>query len=205
MRFSHLEESYHGKVFKSLKKHVQMYTQQEKILNMGKDQGVLFAGLKQMPNIYNLPRIDDFDQADHASSVEHSWYDNNPPESFGYGSTCTKENWDRGSWDLKYSWTTALNRHGYTTLAVDELGNGASSHPDPVYDVQLPLKLETVHSLIMQIKSGNAGIPVSPKLSSVSHSFGWILNPNLARTHPNGFLGSRECTSRRRLQPRSSP
>lgn len=49
-----------------------------------------------------------------------------------------------------------MNRNGYAPLAVDELGNGASSHSDPVHDVQLPLQMETVYTLIMQIKAGNA-------------------------------------------------
>ena len=104
-----------------------------------------------------------------------------------HGSTYTKEYWDRGAWgygDLKYSWTKAMNRNGYATLAVDKLGNGASSHPDPVYDVQLPLQMETIHSLITQIKSGNAGIPVPSKLIFVGHSSGSILGADLAQTHP---------------------
>ena len=106
-----------------------------------------------------------------------------------HGSTYTKEYWDRGSWgygDPKYSWTRAMNRNGYATLAVDKLGSGASSHPDPVYDVQLPLQMETVHSLIMQIKAGgNAGIPIPSKLVLVTHSSGSILGADLAQTHPD--------------------
>ena len=103
-----------------------------------------------------------------------------------HGSTYTKEYWDRGSWghgDPKYSWTKAMNRNGYATLAVDKLGNGDSSHPDPVYDVQLPLQMEAIHSLIMQIKAGNTGISVPSKLILVSHSSGSILGADLAQTH----------------------
>lgn len=104
-----------------------------------------------------------------------------------HGSTYTKEHWDRGAWghgDPKYSWTKAMNRNGYATLAVDKLGNGASSHPDPVYDVQLPLQIETVHSLILQIKSGEAGIPVLSSSIFVGHSSGSIFRADLAQTHP---------------------
>ena len=79
-----------------------------------------------------------------------------------------------------------MNRNGYATLAVDKLGSGASSHPDPVYDVQLPLQMETVHSLIMQIKAGgNADIPIPSKLVFVTHSSGSILGADLAQTHPD--------------------
>ena len=105
-----------------------------------------------------------------------------------HGSTYTKEYWDRGSWghgDPKYSWTKAMNRNGYATLAVDKLGNGASSHPDPVYDVQLPLQMEAIHSLIVQIKAGKTGISVPSKLILVSHSSGSILAADLAQTHPD--------------------
>lgn len=105
-----------------------------------------------------------------------------------HGSTYTKEYWDRGSWghgNPKYSWTKAMNRNGYTTLAVDKLGSGASSHPDPVNDVQLPLEMETIHSLIMQIKAGDAGISVPSKLILVGHSSGSILGADLAQTHPD--------------------
>lgn len=105
-----------------------------------------------------------------------------------HGSTYTKEYWDRGSWgygDLKYSWTKAMNRNGYATLAVDKLGNGASSHPDPVFDVQLTLQMEVIHSLITQIKSGNTRIPTPSKLIFVAHSSGSILAADLAQTHPD--------------------
>ena len=103
----------------------------------------------------------------------------------------TKEYWNRGSWlnaPLQYSWIHAMNRAGYSTLAVDKLGNGGSTHPDPIYDVQLPLQMETVHSLITLIKSGRAaGIPVPPKggLVFVGHSSGSLLGADLAQTHPS--------------------
>ena len=109
-----------------------------------------------------------------------------------HGGACyTKEYWNRGSWgnaSLKYSWTYAMNRAGYATLALDKLGNGESSHPDPVYDVQLPLQMETVHSLITIIKSGQAfGIPTPPPggLIYVGHSSGSLLGADLAQTYPS--------------------
>lgn len=75
-----------------------------------------------------------------------------------------------------------MNRNGYAALAVDKLVNGASSHPNPAYDVQLPLQIEAVRFLTMQIKEGTASVP--PKLICVSHSSGSILGANLAQVHP---------------------
>ena len=80
-----------------------------------------------------------------------------------------------------------MNRAGYSTLVVDELGNRESSHPDPIYDVQLPLQIETVYSLIQEIKVGKAlGIPAPLKgaLIYLGHSSGSILGASLAQTHP---------------------
>ncbi len=122
------------------------------------------------------------------SSRKHHRHHNAPLQILLHGSTLTKEYWDRGSWgtgDPKYSWTKAMNRAGYATLAVDKLGNGASSHPDPVYDVQLPLQMETVHSLILRIKSGHTTLPIPSKFIFVGHSSGSILGADLAQTHPD--------------------
>ena len=38
----------------------------------------------------------------------------------------------------KYSWVQYATAQGYATLALDRLGNGKSSHPDPVSVVQQP-------------------------------------------------------------------
>lgn len=105
-----------------------------------------------------------------------------------HGSTYTKAYWNRGSWGYghpKYSWTQAMNRNGYATLAVDKLGNGNSSHPDPVYDVQLPLQMEAMHTLITQIKAGQAGIPSYSEIIFVAHSSGSIIGATLAEVHPD--------------------
>lgn len=79
-----------------------------------------------------------------------------------------------------------MNRAGYATLAVDKLGNGASSRPGPIYDVQLPLQMEAMHSLIQQIKAKKTGIPIPPSMIFVGHSSGSILGATLAQIHPDG-------------------
>ena len=119
----------------------------------------------------------------------HNKHHSPPLQILLHGSTYTKEYWDRGSWgsgDPKYSWTKAMNRNGYATLAVDKLGNGASSHPDPIYDVQLPLQMETIHTLITHLKTGlNTSIPIPSTLILVAHSSGSILAASLAQTYPH--------------------
>ncbi|KAF6222034.1 hypothetical protein HO133_001119 [Letharia lupina] len=76
------ERTYHGRVLKSMKQYVQSYIQQEKILDTGRDRDVLFAGLKQMPKVYRLSIIDQFPRADHASGMDHSWYQKASTKSF---------------------------------------------------------------------------------------------------------------------------
>ena len=80
-----------------------------------------------------------------------------------------------------------MNRAGYATLAVDTLGNGASSHshPGPTYDVQLPIQMETMHALITQIKSGTTGVPLASQHVFLPHSSGSVLAATLTETHPS--------------------
>ena len=42
-----------------------------------------------------------------------------------------------------------MNKIGYATLAVDKLGNGKSSRPDSLTEIQLPLQMEPIHDLIV--------------------------------------------------------
>ena len=109
-----------------------------------------------------------------------------------HGSSYTKEYWDRGAWgtgDLKYSWRAAANAAGYATLAIDKFGNGGSSHPSPTEYVQLPLQMETVHSIVKLVKSGHrrSPIPKHEKLIFVGHSSGSILGADHAQYHPDDF------------------
>ena len=111
-----------------------------------------------------------------------------PLQMLLHGSTYTKKYWNRGSWGsapLTYLWTYHMNPNSYATLAVDKLGNGQSTGPDPVREVQLPLQMETIHSLISQIKSGMTQIPVPSQLIYVAHSSGSILGATLAQIHPD--------------------
>ncbi|GAW24140.1 hypothetical protein ANO14919_137210 [Xylariales sp. No.14919] len=110
------------------------------------------------------------------------------------------------------SWVGAATRRGYWTLAVDRLGQGRSSKPDPVALVQDPLQTQLLHLLARRIRDDDVlgiGFP-SPrqegkgkqqqqqlndddggpgKLIYVGHSFGSGLGVHLAAAHPDDFDG----------------
>ncbi|KAL8823923.1 MAG: hypothetical protein Q9191_005443, partial [Dirinaria sp. TL-2023a] len=115
-----------------------------------------------------------------------------PLQILVHGSTYTKEYWDRGAWGTgppSYSWRQAMNRAGYATLAIDKLGNGGSSHPDPILDVQLPLQLQTIYTLLLRIKAGKANIGprAPPKIIFVAHSSGCLIGATIAQQYPTAL------------------
>ncbi|KAI0404081.1 alpha/beta-hydrolase [Xylaria palmicola] len=100
------------------------------------------------------------------------------------------------------SWVRAATRRGYWTLAIDRLGQGRSSRPDPVAAVQDPLQTELLHLLVRRIRDDDAlGIGFRPKnregsgdgaggtLIYVGHSFGSGLGVHLAAAHPDDVDG----------------
>ena len=53
-----------------------------------------------------------------------------------------------------------LNQQGFATLAIDRLGVGKSSHPDPISVVQAPYQRKLYHDIISQLRSNSQlGIP----------------------------------------------
>ncbi|CAO1606133.1 hypothetical protein XANCAGTX0491_009633 [Xanthoria calcicola] len=106
-----------------------------------------------------------------------------------HGSSYTKEYWDRGAWGslpLTNSWTEYARSRSYSTLTIDRLCNGASSHPDTQLDCQLSTSTEVLHKLVSVLRAGNAstGIPVPETLTYVGHSAGSIAGANLAQAYP---------------------
>ncbi|KUJ08252.1 uncharacterized protein LY89DRAFT_599986 [Mollisia scopiformis] len=86
----------------------------------------------------------------------------------------------------EYSWVSHAQSQGYATLSIDRLGNGASSHPDPINVVQGPLQVEILHQLTQSLRAGTI-----PSISQIyktvilaSHSYGSILGRSLATLHP---------------------
>jgi pimeloyl-ACP methyl ester carboxylesterase len=80
------------------------------------------------------------------------------------------------------SWIRYATSRGYHTLALDTLGSGLSSHPDPVNIVQDPLQTEVLHHVISKYR-------FFPTVVLVGHSYGSGLALHLTETHPDDFDG----------------
>lgn len=101
---------------------------------------------------------------------------------------------DRHYWDLpfdnfNYSYVEiAVDHYGYSTLAWDRLGIGASSHGEPVNEIQSFLTQAALTALTQIARSGsqsNTRVPSFAKVVHVGHSFGSILSYALARDNPS--------------------
>ena len=55
-----------------------------------------------------------------------------------------------------YSTVDYASKQGYPTLAIDRIGVGNSTHPDPVLQQQIPLEEAVSHELVMMLKAGTA-------------------------------------------------
>lgn len=76
--------------------------------------------------------------------------------------TMTKNYWNgldypNGYNGDQYSYIAYMSKQGYPTLSVDNLGSGNSTHPDPVFIVQMKLQIQIIHNIIGMLRSG--GIP----------------------------------------------
>ncbi|CAG8972611.1 hypothetical protein HYALB_00005380 [Hymenoscyphus albidus] len=107
-----------------------------------------------------------------------------------HGSSYTSDYW-RGSdsgdsvsaHSLDYDWVHYANSRGYPTIAIDRLGNGQSSHPDPKV-VQYTLEVEILHQLSKNIR---AAFPHVKNLVCVGNAYGSILGSVLAEKYPADF------------------
>lgn len=81
---------------------------------------------------------------------------------------------------VENSWQQFAYEKGYSTLAIDRLCYGASSHPDPLLDCQLTTSIEIFHTLFGALKNGTASprIPIPTELAFVGHSAGSITVSN---------------------------
>ena len=85
----------------------------------------------------------------------------------------------------QYSYISHANSQGYSTLSIDNLGNGLSEHPDPML-VQFPLQLAILHAVILSLKSGS--LPSIPSFKNViftTHSYGSIIGHAMATLFPD--------------------
>jgi pimeloyl-ACP methyl ester carboxylesterase len=82
-----------------------------------------------------------------------------------------------------FSWVARSSLHGYPTFAIDRLGHGLSSSPNPNTTVQLPAQVEVTHQLIKSISSGSLGRKFS-EILFVGHSFGSVLGQLFTAKYP---------------------
>ena len=85
----------------------------------------------------------------------------------------------------QYSWEAYAASRGYHTLAIDRLGCGVSSTPDPVTHVQDELQTELMHALIVELRSRGTIDIDWHKIIWVGHSYGSILGNFLSHEYPN--------------------
>ena len=52
---------------------------------------------------------------------------------------------------------------GYHILAVDNMGEGMSEHPDPITVTQQTLQVEIINGLLMRLRAGSVGGPLKGK------------------------------------------
>lgn len=99
--------------------------------------------------------------------------------------------WDLSFDDYEYSYTNVALKYGYSTLAIDRLGIGNSSHGDPINEIQAPLELEALNAVTTKLRKGE--IPEIKdeykKVIHVGHSFGSVLSYWLSALYPDNTDG----------------
>ena len=82
-------------------------------------------------------------------------------------------------------WTKYATNAGYATLAIDRLGRGKSSRPDPQLFGQYSFEVELIHQIIQQIRVGSSplGNRKFKKIVYVGHAYGSIIGVNFAARH----------------------
>ncbi|CZR54593.1 uncharacterized protein PAC_04477 [Phialocephala subalpina] len=97
---------------------------------------------------------------------------------------------DKSYWDFfsaDYSYQNAAALVGYTTLAYDRLGIGASDHPDPIQIVQTPLEIAIGHSLVQMLRNGAVSNTKFQHVIGVGHSLGSELTNAVTAQYPKDF------------------
>ncbi|KAL1611949.1 hypothetical protein SLS60_000172 [Paraconiothyrium brasiliense] len=103
---------------------------------------------------------------------------------------------DKTYWDLSYnnynySYAKVANEAGYSTLAIDRLGIGNSSHGDPINVIQAQNEVEALNAVTTLLRAGK--IPEIKnhysKVIHVGHSFGSIQSYWLSALYPNNTDG----------------
>ncbi|KAF2471678.1 uncharacterized protein BDR25DRAFT_203200, partial [Lindgomyces ingoldianus] len=114
-----------------------------------------------------------------------------------HGLAYTKEYWNgikypNTTFPGEFSWVHHATAQGYSTLAIDNLGNGDSDFPDPINTVQLPLQLEVIREIIKGLRSQSFSCIQAKynKVIFVTHSYGSLVGRAMAQDYPNPADGA---------------
>ncbi|HEY0560918.1 MAG TPA: alpha/beta fold hydrolase [Frankiaceae bacterium] len=107
-----------------------------------------------------------------------------------HGATYSHTYWNFPGFDGRYSYSAAMNRAGYATLALDLLGVGGSSHPASL-TVTLDTEAYAIHAAIQAARSGALGTPYA-RVLLVGHSLGTLTSDvEIATYHDvDGFIAT---------------
>ena len=93
--------------------------------------------------------------------------------------------------NYNYSYVNNALENGYSTLAIDRLGIGNSSHGDPFNEIQAQAEVEALNAITTKLRNGHIdGIEGSyEKVIHVGHSFGAVQSYWLSALYPNNTDG----------------
>ncbi|KAL8778968.1 MAG: hypothetical protein Q9213_007168 [Squamulea squamosa] len=92
--------------------------------------------------------------------------------------------WDFPYQPETYSWTKKMNEAGYSTLAVDLVGNGNSTFPDALREGQTQVYVETIHQVIQKLKAGEIDGIRWRRVALVGFSIGGIVANSITEQYP---------------------
>ncbi|KZV89557.1 hypothetical protein EXIGLDRAFT_618083 [Exidia glandulosa HHB12029] len=95
----------------------------------------------------------------------------------GSGATYTKEYWHLSYKPEDYDYQRHAAVAGYSTLAFDLLGAGASAKPDPFCVVQIPMNVAIATEIVKRVRGGTLtkALPAFSKIVYVGHSMGSVI------------------------------
>lgn len=88
-----------------------------------------------------------------------------------HGGTYSHIYWDFPVDNERYSYLKYAAARGYTTLAIDRIGSGKSSHPFST-QVDLSVNAYIVHQIVQRLRSDGLGTEPFEKVVLVGHSYG---------------------------------
>ncbi|KAH8820726.1 Alpha/Beta hydrolase protein [Xylogone sp. PMI_703] len=103
-----------------------------------------------------------------------------------HGITYNRTYWTGLSFNrTAYSWVDYASRQGYSTLAIDRLGYGISSHPDPLLVIQASIQVEVIHGLVSKIRAEKILPAPVNDIIYVGHSYGSMVANQYLRKYPS--------------------